>query len=75
MRHFIIVGANNFWCSNINVKGQTEEEIDAEIVQETERLKEDLSPENVPDEFLVYETKSDKTHCHVYNTGGNPAAE
>ncbi len=67
MRHFIIVGANQYWCSNINVKGQNEAEVDREIHVEIERLKKELKPENVPDEFLVYETKSNISYFHIYN--------
>lgn len=67
MRHFIIVGANNYWCSNVNVKGQTEAEVENELQIEIERLKKELKPENVPDEFLVYETKSNTSYIHFYN--------
>ncbi|OQA46925.1 MAG: hypothetical protein BWY47_01544 [Bacteroidetes bacterium ADurb.Bin302] len=74
MRNFIIVGANNFWCSNLEVKGETNAEVKQELQAEVERLKEDLSSENVPDEFFIYETKSVTPFLKINNPNGNPAA-
>lgn len=65
MRYFIIVGSNNFWCSNISV--QFDKDVDKTLLKEIERLKKELDKDNLPDEFLVYETKSNKSYAHIYN--------
>lgn len=75
MRNFIIVGANNFWCSNCEVKGETNAEVKQELEAEVERLKENLSSENVPDEFIIYETVRITPFLKINNPSGNPAAE
>jgi hypothetical protein len=39
MRNFIIVGANNFWCSNLEIKGETNAEVKKELEAEYQSLK------------------------------------
>jgi len=55
-RHFIIVGDNNYWCSNISI--DADKDIDAELQNELESLRENIDSENMPEEFTIYETLS-----------------
>ena len=53
-RHFIIVGDNNFWCTNISI--DEDKDINEELEKEFDELKQTLDSENIPDKFIVYET-------------------
>lgn len=59
-RHFIVVGDNNFWCTNVSIS--EDKNIEEELQKELEELRENLSPENVPDKFVVYETTTDREY-------------
>ena len=57
-RHFIVVGTNNYWCTNFTVSA--DKDVEKAIKREIKMLKASLDY-NKPEKFIIYETISPVT--------------